>query len=161
MASGRRTTWVDTLVGFTVANGAQGLVSLATGVSPTFTQEATILRTIYKLYLMSTTVAGAWGVQQVDLGWAVASQEAFAAGTVPDPAVATDFPRLGWMHRERCMATQNGTGTGIYELCMGDSRAKRIISRGEPYLVVDSSNLLGTSFTIEVRGLIRQLYLMA
>ena len=156
----RQSDWIDTLVSSTVSDGGQVINSLATGVAPVNQRGATIVRTIYELSLYSTTVAGAWGLQSLDIAWGVTSQEAFAAGVVPDPNTSGDEPLHGWMFRTRCLVAQNGAGTQIIYVCKGDSRSQRKIETGEPFWVGNSTNRGGTGFAMSVVGIIRQLWLL-
>ncbi len=160
MPSSRRTIWVDTFVALNIANSAQGFQSLRTGTGSAEIREATIVRTIYQLNLWSATVAGAFGVQEVFLGWGVATQEAFAAGVLSDPNTAGDRPVRGWMFRTTCHVSQNGVGTPIVHPCMGDSKSMRKIDSGEPFIIANNESVTGTSFNVNIRGIIRQLYLL-
>ena len=154
----RPTDWIDTRVAFQVAQAAQGLQSLMTGVAPVNMRGMTLIRTIISLGVFSTTTAGAWGVQAVDFGIGVASQEAFAAGVVPDPDVPTDKPPRGWVWRTAKNVAQNGSSTEVVTHLMADIRGARKIENGELYIAVDNNNVQGTSFEIDVQGLIRTLY---
>ena len=69
----RRTVWVDNLLDLTIANGAQDSQSLLTGTSPIDMCGTTIVRHVFDIGLFSTTVAGAWGVQLVDIAVGITS----------------------------------------------------------------------------------------
>ena len=154
----RPTDWIDTQVSLAPATGAQGLQSLMTGVAPVNMRGMTLIRIILSLWVSSTTVAGAWGVQKIDVGIGVASQEAFAAGIVPDPVTSTDKPPRGWVYRTQFGVAQNGVGTPIVTNHQVDIRGARKIENGELYIVVDNNAIAGTTFAVDVRGLIRTLY---
>jgi len=153
----RPTRWLDTIVGNTIVNAGQAVVSLLAGIGPVDTRGVTVIRTIIRLDIVSTSVAGAWGSQSVDLAMGIASQEAFAAAVVPDPVVAADEPARGWMWRDRILATQNGINTEITKRLVADIHGARKIQDGEVYLVMDNNAHLGTSFSINVTGLVRLL----
>ena len=160
MPSRRATDWIDTLVGFTVATGVQSNVSLMTGVAPVNVWRQTLIRTIVELSVYSSSVAGVWGTQLVNAGIGIASQEAFAAGVLADPNVANDQPSRGWIYRTGFVVGQNATGGNIVHNVRADIRAARKLDDGECYLVVNNGTDLGTAFTILVRGIIRQLWLL-
>ena len=156
----RRTTWIDNLSSFVVApGGGQQSQSLLQGVAPEDTRGTTVVRVLYDLQLHSTSVAGAWGVQALDLAFGVTSQEAFAAGVFPDPN-ADERPVGGWMFRTRCVIAQNGAGAPILTSCKGDLRSGRKLDAGEVYVVANNSDLDGTAFTVRVTGIIRLLLML-
>ncbi len=153
----RQTDWVDTLISITVASGAQGFQSLMTGLAPVNLRGVTVIRTIVRLGISSVTVAGAWGTQLSSMAIGITSQEAFAAGVLPDPSVATDKPPRGWMYRTQEKIAQNGIGSVVVYPVGGDIRGARKVENGEVFFVVDNGVSAGTSFSIHVHGLIRQL----
>jgi len=151
----RSTDWVDTVIGTLVASGAQNLQTLITGLTPADMRGATLIRTLIMLSLSSNTVAGAWGVQRLDLGIGIASQEAFAAGAVPDPQVSGDKPPRGWVYRASHGVAQNGVGTPVVSSLSADIRGARKIENGELYLVIDNVGVQGTAMGVNVQGLVR------
>ena len=154
----RPTDWVDTTVNLEISTGNQSVTSLITGLSPSDMWGVTVIRTIIMLSAFSNTVAGAFGCQQLDLGIGIASQEAFAAGVLPDPNISTDKPPRGWMWRVEKVVSQNGAGAPIVTELEADIRGARKVENGEVYLIGFNTALLGTTFQVNVRGLIRQLY---
>ncbi len=160
MPGRRASDWIDTLVSFSTASGAQTLTSLMTGVAPVNVRRQTLIRTIFELGLTSDTVAGAWGIQAFDIGIGITSQEAFAAGVVADPNSSTDQPSRGWIWRTRKVVTQNGISTNILFEVIGDIRAARKLDDGECFIVVNNSVVGGTAFPVSMTGLIRQLWLL-
>ena len=154
----RPTDWVDTVINLEVSTGNQSVTSLVTGLSPQDMRGVTVIRTIIMLGMFSNTVAGAYGVQQLDLGIGIASQEAFAAGVLPDPNISGDKPPRGWMWRAEKMVAQNGAGAPVVVEVEVDIRGARKVENGEVYLIAFNTALVGTSFQVNVRGLIRQLY---
>ena len=129
-----------------------------TGLAPVNTRGMTVIRTIIRMGLFSNTVAGAWGIMRVDLGIGVASQEAFAAGVLPDPNSATDKPPRGWMWRSQQLVSQNGTGHQVIFNVDADIRGARKVENGEVYLIGCNTAYVGTQFQVNCVGLIRQLY---
>jgi len=156
----RASDWIDTLVNINTASGAQSLLSLMTGVAPVNVRRQTLVRTLLTLGIFSTTVAGAWGVQAVDIGIGITSQEAFAAGVVADPNTANDQPSRGWVYRTRRVPSQNGDATGIVTELHADIRASRKLDDGECFLVINNGTLIGTAFAVTITGIIRQLWLL-
>ncbi len=154
----RPTDWIDTRVIMSAVSGGQARQSLMTGVAPVNMRGMTVIRTIVVLGMISQDVAGAWGIQQIDLAIGVASQEAFAAGVVPDPNSDTDKPPRGWVFRSQRLVAQNGVGHQVVFPLEMDIRGARKIENGELYVVANNTFVNGTSFTVKVQGLVRTLY---
>ena len=157
--------WIDSLFGGDVASGGQLLQSLMSGVSVTETRftRMTLLRTIVRLDLAYTVHDAGEGSQQLDIGIAITSQEAFAAASVPDPDVQTDFPVRGWVWRSRYRifgfaADQPAVSVRAVDL---DLRGRRKLDNGEAYLVANNTAIEGVSSTVRVVGLVRQLWLVS
>jgi len=154
----RMTDWLDTVINFSVATGAVATpLSLITGLAPSAMRGTTLIRTLVRLSLNSSEIAESYGVQTVNLAIGIASQEAFAAGVVPDPRISTDKPPRGWVYRTNRGVSQNGIGTTAVFPVEADIRGARKIENGEVYLVVDNDAVIGNSFTIDVTGLVRLL----
>ena len=147
MAS-RQTDWMDTVVGDAAATGTQASRSLITGLAPSNMRGTTAIRTLVSLDFASSTVAGAWGLQRVDFAIGMTSQEAFAAGTLPDPAISSDRPSRGWIYRTSLLVSQNGSGAPIVFPVRADIRGARKIENGEMFLVFDNTAIDGTTFTV-------------
>ncbi len=152
--------WIDTIIGVNTPDGAADTESLMTSIGPVDTRGVTVIRTIVRLDLMSSTVAGAWGSQSVNLAIGIAGQEAFAAGIFPDPN-ANEEPARGWMWRDQIMVTQNGISTEITKRLTSDLRGSRKIQDGEVYLTLHNNNNLGTAFPVQTNGLVRLLVKLA
>ncbi len=95
----RQMDWIDTRIGLTVASGAQGNTDVDGGSTQVVQRGTTIIRTIISIHLASTTVAGAWGTQIIDMAIGIADRESFSASVLPDPNSDTDKPARGWMWR--------------------------------------------------------------
>jgi len=157
----RRTDWIDTRVDETSVSGSQSITSLLPGITPADARGMTLIRMIVKFGLYSNTTAGSWGVQRVDMGIGVASQEAFSASALPDPATASDKPARGWIYRTQQLVSQNGVNHNIFVDVAADIRSARKIENGELYLIWDNSPETGTTFTVNVHGLVRCLFKLA
>ena len=154
--------WVDHLMNTDIASAGQLLESLMTGASSTQTRfdRMTLLRTIIGIDIGYTVHDAGEGSQRVECGIGITSQEAFAAGSVPDPETESDFPTKPWVWRARYRifgfaADQPTIFTRRVDL---DIRAKRVLDNGEPFLVVDNSAIEGVSSSVRLVGLIRTLW---
>ncbi len=157
----RRTTWVTTnLAGNTVPSGGQFLISLATNRSVTDSRSVTIVRTLVHLQFASLTGAGAYAIQSVHWGIGIASQEAFAAGVVPDPNTPGDQPTRGWLARGAILTAQNGVGGQVVYGDQVDIRSARKLDEGEPYLVINSNAETATTYLTLIGGHVRQLWML-
>ena len=157
----RRTAWADALVANNVGSGSQLGIDIGGGMSAIDKEGRTITRLIGELGLYSTTVAGLWGVQALDLGIAVIDGDAATALVFPDPNSASDEPPRGWLFRTRCIVAQNGSGAPVVYKCMFDLHAQRkLYGGGILMLIANNTSLLGTSFIIQIGGIIRSLNLL-
>jgi len=154
----RITTWEDTILARDITSGFQQVNSLILGMADGAKQQATVIRTIIEFSLYSTSVAGAWGVQRVDLAIGMSAQEAFAASVLPDPNTATEKPARGWLWRTSVSISQNGIGTDIVHRIRADIRGARKLENGELYVIAHSTARAGTTFTVRWDGLVRCLF---
>ena len=156
----RQTEWKDNMISQVVAAGATALESLVANFTDPDKRGMTLVRTLIRLEAMSTTVAGAWGVQIASMGIGVASQEAFNLGVtaVSDPQTEANKPTRGWVWRTQMLVSQNGVSTPITSLYTADIRAARKLENGELFLIINNSDAVGTSASIQVLGVIRTLF---
>ena len=157
----RATVWQDTLVGVDMATGTQALISLAGDLLPTDTAGMTLVRTIMCYTMIASAPHAVSGWQSIDLGIGAASQEAFAAGIVPDPNTRDDQPQRGWVYRCRheVLDELSGSALSIAPVIVNkDIRSMRKIENGELYLVINNSPVEGTTFNVRTRGIIRCLF---
>ena len=156
----RTTEWKDNIVSFNLATGAGAFESLVVNFSEPDKRGMTLVRTLLRLNFFSTSIAGAYGVQIVSLGIAVAFQEAFAVGltALSDPQTESDRPIRGWVYRTQVAPSQNGIGTPLVTSLTADIRAARKLENGELYVTSFSAAGVGTTFTVAVTGLIRTLF---
>ncbi len=154
--------WIDTKVDLTIAIGTQQLKSLMTNVSATQSRRGwTLVRTIIGMDVAYTVHDAGEGSQDFVAGIGVASQEAFAAGTVSDPNTETDHPISGWIWRAKhrifgFAADQPAIFTRRIDL---DIRAKRKLQNGEVFIAADIFAHEGAATTVDVTGMIRQYWL--
>jgi len=153
----RSTDWIDTVLVLDPNSGSSSNISLITGLAPVNLRGATLIRTIIRLDFCSSSIAGAYGVQLVQLGIGIASQEAFAAGVLPDPRISTDSPARGWIWRSAIAPAQNSVGSPVMYRLDADIRGARKIENGEVFIIADNDPLVGTAFNVLVRGLVRLL----
>ncbi len=158
------TIWIDTIIGLVAGSGAGVNTSLMTGVSSTQTRfdRMTLLRTIVGVDVGYSVHDAGEGSQNIHLGIGVTSQEAFAAGALADPETATDFPARGWIWRWSgrvfgFAADQPAVFTRRIDI---DLRSKRKLENGEVYAAFTNLPHEGSASSVDVTGLIRQLWLV-
>jgi len=157
--------WIDTGATLAVANASTDAFSLMTGLTTTESRLAqmTLLRTIIGINLGYSVHDSGEGSQLVSVGIGITSNEAFAtAGALPDPEVDLDFPARGWVWRGRYRvfgfaADQPAIFTQRVDL---DMRSQRKLESGLAYLIVRNEAVEGVATTIQMTGLIRQLWLV-
>ncbi len=156
--------WIDTPMDLAVVVGTPAVLSLMTGVSATQTRfdQMTLLRTIIGIDIAHAVHDSGEGSQRVSVGIAVASQEAFAAAALPDTEIGTDFPTRGWVWRALYRvwgfaADQPAVFTRRVDL---DIRAMRKLENGESYITAANVNQEGTTGTVNIVGMVRQLWLV-
>ena len=153
----RQMDWIDTRIGQSTASGTQDSTDIDGGSTQLVQRGTTIIRTIVSLDLFSETVAGAWGVQTMDIAIGIADREAFTSGVLPDPNSDTDKPARGWMWRTQVTVAQNGAGAPVVYSIRADIRGARKIDLGRAYIIMNNEARAGTSFSVGTRGIIRTL----
>ena len=156
----RRSAWEDSRININVASGAQGFTDLMGTLTEDLQQGRTVVRMVGELTINSQTTAGAWGLQVVDIGVGIIDRDAFAVQEFPDPNSEDDQPSTGWLYRLECLAYQNGVGVEPVIRCPFDIRSQRKIGNGNLTIIVDNTAHRGTAFAIDVRGLVRVLWLL-
>jgi len=156
--------WVDKTISNTVSTGAQLQVRLDTGLTLVQTRltQMTLLRTIIGLSIARTVHDSGEGSEILSLGIGIVSQEAFSASVLPDPEAEQDFPPRGWIFRGmwRIFGFAADQPAIHVERVDRDIRAQRKLENGVPFLVATVGNIEGVNSTVDVRGLIRQLWLV-
>ena len=156
----RKATWIDTIVSFTVANGAQQLVSLMGGMTPVDSRGFTLTRTIIEVSFAPPTAVSD-GYQVASYGVGLVSQEAFVAGVVPDPDQAADRPARGWVYRGSMLVAGAANMTShVPARLEKDIRSQRRVDDGEMIFIMNNGSADGTTFTMTVQGLVRTAYLL-
>ena len=159
-----RTLWIDTLFSDDIASGGALLHTLMTGFTSVETRLAqmTLMRTIIGLDIGHAVHDSGEGSQAIDLGIGVAEQDAFAAAAVPDPQTEGDFPTRGWIFRARgrVFGFAADDPTVFTWRIDRDIRSRRKLENGEAYLHVSNQASEGSTGTVRVTGLIRQLWLV-
>ena len=155
----RSTFWIDNLINLGIVSGGLNSVSLMAGTPPIDARRATIVRIVIDLGIFSETVAGAFGVNLIDIGMGVTSQEAFAVNVFADPN-ADERPTRGWMYHTRRVVYQNGVGTPIVQSWKEDLRTGRKLYDGEPFLTAHNTAQLGTTASYRISGIVRLLMLL-
>ena len=160
------TLWIDSMINATVGSGGGKFeLSLMTGPGPTDTRlrRMTLARTIIGLDLGYTVHDSGEGSQRLSIGIGISDQEAFAAATLPDPDVATDYPRLPWIWRSQYRlfgfaADQPTIYTRRIDL---DIRSQRKLDNGVPFINGVNNNQEGVASSVEVVGIVRMLWLVS
>ncbi len=160
-----RTLWIDFVLSVTdIVTGGQFAVDLTTDFTSEQTRlsQLTLLRTVVGLDLAYTVHDSGEGSQTVGLGLGIESQEAFAAGTHPDPLIRGDFPTRGWIYRGvwRVFGFAAGSADVSVRRVELDLRSRRKLENGLSFLVVDNTANEGATGTVRLTGLVRQLWML-
>ncbi len=160
--SGRKTQWVDTFVNCLVPNAGADEISLLLDLVGNDTMGMTLTRTIVHLESSLDQWTGAFGIQRVDIAIGVTDQEAFLAGVMPDPAVVTEEPLLGWVWRAQMWVQIQGSVSAAYVPSVErvDLSSRRKIDDGELYLSINNNAVAGTPDSVRVGGIVRSLFLL-
>ena len=157
----RVTAWDDTLIDLTVANLAatqsQGLVQ---NVADPEKRGCTAVRMILHLQLFPTSPGAVSGVQNVQFGVGLVSDDAFVAAAMPDPSAGDDFPVGGWMYRDSLLVVDETIATGPvpFTVVKQDLKVQRKLGRSTVALMANNTAIQGSNFAIGFRGIIRILY---
>ena len=158
--------WVDTLFNTDIGNGLTSVTQLMTGLTPTEQRlsQMTLMRSIIGLDLAYTVHDAGEGSQRISIGIGVASQAAVttAGASLADASVASEFPTRGWVWRALYRlwgfaADQPAIFTRRIDL---DIRSRRKLENGEAFLTATNDALEGVASTVNVHGLVRQLWLV-
>ncbi len=156
----RKAQWVDTLMDAPVTTGGQLAFTLMGGMAPVDSRGLTATRTIVGLSLVPPTAVSD-GVQIVSLGIGVFSQEAFVAGIFPDPNDSNDRPPRGWLWRDRIAVPGAASMVGGQLIRLSsDVRGMRKVDDGELALIVNNDAGDGTTFSVQVIGIVRIVFLL-
>jgi len=157
--------WIDTLIGINQGTGGTNFQTLMGGFTAPQTRLTgmTLLRTIIGLDVAYVVHDAGEGSQDVAIGIALGETDQIAAGfgSLPNPEVATDFPRLPWVWRARYRifgfaADQPTVFTRRIDL---DIRAQRKLENAIAYLITTNTAREGVASSVAVSGFVRQLWL--
>ena len=155
------TAWDDQGIGLTtLVVGGNGLqLLLCENVADPEKRGCTLIRTIIGLSFLANSPGSVTGRVVVTFAIALASDDAFSAGALPDPEVDDDFPIGGWLYRTR-FPVMDGVGEPVPTVHRidADIRAGRKLDRSTIYMDMHSSSEFGSSFTVAINGMVRCLY---
>ena len=162
----RQTLWVDTLHEFGIGSGTAVNVSLMGPLIPAESRNygMTLIRTIICHDYHYTVHDSGEGHQVLDIGIAVAEQDAFSALALPDVGAAlAEYPTRGWIYR--CRHSLQGFAAdqpavdvrSVYR----DIRAMRKLDNGLVYLQAQNAPGSGAASSVNVMGITRCLYLLS
>ena len=158
-AQRRGTAWDDQLFTVTQVNGVQaGAILLVEDVADPEKRGCTVVRIIMRVTLLPVVINGVTGRQTVSVGIALASDDAFAAGALPDPQTQADYPVGGWMYRDQVVVPSESTGVVPHVVLQADLRAQRKLDRSSLFFTYHSQLDEGVSFEVQLTGIIRVLY---
>ncbi len=131
--------------------------------TPTRFDRLTLLRTIIGLDVAYTVHDAGEGSQRVSLGIGVAEQVAFATPALPNPGNAGDFPPRGWVYRgvHRVFGFASDQPTVFTRRIDLDIGARRKLDNGVSYLITENIAVEGVASSINITGVIRQLWLIS
>ncbi len=158
----RKTDWFDTIFSQDMANGSQNIQRLTpTGFSPGHT----LTRMLISFSFVPNPLGVATGIQRLDFGIGIASEDAFVAGAVPDANAPLEFPPRGWVLRDEVIVNSRLDGangqdsTPVIRLTY-DIRAQRMLDNGVLYVATNNVAGGGTAFTVAHFGFVRILMLL-
>ena len=158
------TLWIDTNVNSQVGSGSATAFSLMTGITEIESRMAglTLLRTLIGVDVAHLVHDSGEGSQEVSMGIGVASQEAVAADTLPDPEVPGDKPPRGWVWRARYRTYGFAADQAAVfnQRVDKDIRSRRKLDNGEAFFTIQNAPDQGSAGTIAVIGMVRQLWLI-
>jgi len=160
-SQGRKTEWIDTLVSGVVSSAGQVRDSLLSDYISNELAGWTLTRQLVHIWYATDSTQGSFLKAGIDVGVGLVTQEAFAAGIVPDPGTEGDRPVLDWVWRDRLMIMSNTDVTvrmPQIELRL-DIRSKRKIGDGELLLIHDNT-AINSGFQVRLHGIVRSLFLL-
>ena len=156
----RKTDWIDTHVNSTLTLNTEERIDLMGTIDQDEARGLTIARILLCLTLTANPLGGVDGVVRVNIGVGVAFREAFNAGIVPDPETSPEEPQLGWLYRCTYAVVDDTVPGYPYPLIKEDLHAQRKLDSGNLYMVVMNRVGYGTSFNVQMIGIIRTLVLL-
>ena len=148
------------LTAFNINAADSQQVLLCENVADPEKRGCTLIRTLLHLWVLSNNPGSTEGSMHVIFGIALASDDAFVGGALPDVEVDADYPVGGWLYRDSVLVTDmvaNASMLRATEL-RADLRNQRKLERSSIYLEVANVLANGNSFVVRVSGIIRCLY---
>ena len=159
-----KTLWEDTLLDIQVGSGGQTQQTLVASFSNEEMRLAglTLLRTIIGLHVAHLVHDSGEGSQKVSLAIGIAEQDSFATAALPDPQNSSDRPVRGWIWRAQYVTYGFAADqAAVFDNRIDkDVRSRRKLDNGECYIIVANDPDQGSTGTIGVIGLVRQLWLI-
>ena len=125
----------------------------------------TVTRMLVHLAFMTTTEGTSEGINAIDCGIGVASNEAFGQGALADPESESEQPARGWLWRDRYVTRETIQGSnlvspGFYTEVQVDIRAKRMIDTGVLWLALTNTTIADSGHAVQIAGIVRVLFLL-
>ena len=157
--------WIDTLVAVQLADAGKTNPDLTGPFDAQQRRGMTVTRMLVHLAFLTTTEGGVEGIAAIDCGIGVASREAHAAASLPDPETEEDRPARGWLWRDRYVVRETIQGSnlvspGYFTEVKADIRARRKMDDGVLWLALTNTGLAGTGFSVQIAGIVRVLVLL-
>jgi len=160
----RQTQWVDSFVETNINSAAANNQSVIVDLAQDLVPGITLVRTLVHLYFLPTTPGATNGSQIVSVGLGMVQLEALAGGAVADPNTSTDFPLRNWIIRDQVLVQDS-----IDSFDRDAHEMKVEVASQRKLHTIDSDIMLtmfndphdGTSFNVNVVGIIRMLFKLA
>ena len=154
--------WVDKAATLTLTSGGgEDQIELSADLGASRYLQATLLRTIIGINIGNVVHDSGEGSQLISIGIGIIPATATTA-SFPRPEFDTEFPPRGWVWRARYRtfgfaADQPAIFTQRVDL---DIRSMRKLENGESFLIAANEDIEGVASTVNLHGLIRQLWLV-
>ena len=161
MAQGprRRTAWDDEWITETIASGGVGTSLLVQNVADPEKRGCTLVRLIVDMVFTPVTPLQSSGVQWIQFGIGLTSDDAFTAAATPEPEAEADFPVQGWILRSHSvLVSETSPGPGMVERRFYDLRVSRKLERSSVFVSVTNTAIEGSALAVRHNGLFRALY---
>ena len=160
----RQSIWRDAIINQSVATGGQVSSDLTGALTQFQKQGLTLVRTIVHLTARVQTLGGVVGSQQLGMGIAIIDEDANAAGALPEVLSQGDHPVKGWIWRDIQQLNDHTTAGSVESKQIVDVhvelKSRRRLDDTDHLIIFENQDLLGGTFTIDIDGLVRSLYLL-
>ena len=156
----RTTAWDDqTITSLTASSGASQEVLLIENVADSEKRGCTLVRTLVRLTAMPSSITSVNGIQLVHFGIGLTSDDAFAAGALPDVEIDDDYPVAGWVWRDSVYVRDSTVASaGQIVRLEAELQSQRRLDRSSVFLTFSNVPVQGTPFAVSVGGIVRMLY---